>query len=63
MIELNLKDDDIYLINVSKVNCINGYLDDNDVWTICINFGYDNDIYIYCSNENDFRYAMNKLMK
>lgn len=60
MIELNLKYDDSYLINMSKVCSINGFLDADGCWTINVNFVCNNDIYIYLSDEDEFRYVMNK---
>ena len=59
MINLNLKDESYY-IDLSKVFYINSFIDIDGCYQVNINFGHDNDLYIFCEDKQELDYIMKK---
>lgn len=61
MIELNLKGNETYYINIKRVLYVNGFFSTDEIWTINVCYGPECELYIDCIDEQDFQYAMTKL--
>lgn len=60
MIEIKRQNEE-YFINMYKVNCVYGYINENNEYMIHINFSLDNFILITCVNFEEYLYILKKL--